>query len=71
MVVDFSDFEHRKTVITHAVMQVAENEGVFYIKNLGISQGLVDSMFGRSADFFKLDDVTTARFLLISQLQSL
>jgi len=29
VVVDFSDFEHRKTAITHAVMQAAENEGVF------------------------------------------
>ena len=62
VVVDFSDFEHRKTVITHAVMQAAENEGVFYVKNHGISQGLVDSMFGRSADFFKLNDVTKKQY---------
>ncbi|DBB07475.1 TPA: hypothetical protein ACH3X3_008946 [Trebouxia sp. C0006] len=62
VVVDFSDFERRKTVITHAVMQAAENEGVFYVKNHGISQGLVDSMFARSADFFKLDDVTKKRY---------
>ncbi|KAL0032639.1 hypothetical protein WJX77_012233 [Trebouxia sp. C0004] len=62
VVVDFSEFEHRKTVITHAVMQAAETEGVFYVKNHGISQGLVDSMFARSADFFKLDDVTKKRY---------
>ena len=38
VVVDFSDFERRKTVITHAVMQAAENEGVFYVKNQGLAK---------------------------------
>ena len=62
VVVDFNDFERRKPAITSAVMQAAENEGVFYVKNHGISQRLIDTMFRRSSDFFKLNDVTKRQY---------
>ena len=62
VVVDFSSFERRKSAITDAVMQAAESEGVFYVKNHGISQKLIDTMFARSAEFFKLDDVVKKQY---------
>ena len=62
VVVDFGNFESRKHAITDAVMHAAENEGVFYVKNHGISQNVIDAMFARSADFFKLEDGVKKRY---------
>ena len=62
VIVDFADFEHRKEDITAAVLHAAENEGVFYVKNHGIPQHLIDDMFAHAAAFFDLPDERKAKY---------
>ena len=62
VIVDFADYTSRKSDVTAAVMQAAEQEGVFYVRNHGISQTLIDMMFAHAAGFFNLDDNTKQQY---------